>query len=146
MLDHCQFNDRLVEELRTHRIFEMFDDKPIANCVPERVNLQRQSSEGLTFYRVAQQFVLEPRETADRLLSDTRARCKILFTSTEPHFDFAQAVDARSTPPGGHISSVNVVMQIFGPERYCLAEWRKTLWSADPGHVEGEPEFVKLLA
>lgn len=90
--------------------------------------------------------MLEPRETADKLLSDTHARCEILFTSAEPHLDFAQAVDVDSTHPGGHISSVSVVMQIFRQERYRLAEWRKTLWSADPVHVEGEPEFVKLLA
>jgi len=146
MLDHRQFNDHLLEELRRHRIFAMFDDKPIANCVPEQVNLERQSSEGLTFYRAAQEFVLEPRETADRLLSDTHARCEILFTSTEPHFDFVQAVDVDSIPPGGHISSVNVVMRIFRQECCRLAEWRKTLWSADPGRVEGEPEFMKLLA
>ena len=53
--------------------------------------------------RVARHFVLEPRETADELLSASRARCEILFTSTEPHFDFAQAGDVDGAPGWTHL-------------------------------------------
>jgi hypothetical protein len=46
MLDHRQFKTRLVMELRRHRILEMVDDGPIANCVLELVKLERQCSQG----------------------------------------------------------------------------------------------------
>ncbi len=145
MRDDRDFRDRLMKELRRYRAFDSFKNDVIADAIREPVELAMQASDSLPVYCASQKFVLEPRDDADTRLRGTIARCEISFISTMHTFDFIRALDVDRHGGGGAVSAAHVEVRICkqpGPE---LAKWRKTLWSTEPGYIEGEPEYVKLL-
>jgi hypothetical protein len=139
------FRTRLIAELRRYRVFDNFRSEAIADALREPANLAPRASDSLPLYRMSQDFVLEPRGDAAPLLLGAIAHCEISFLSTTDSFDADRAVEVDTPGEGGPVSAAHVEVRICGGPGIERARWRKTLWSRESGHVEGDPDYVKLL-
>lgn len=144
MRPHREFNEELIQELRTQHVFSLYWADELNSMIPEEISLDLQRTDTLPYYKKEITVDLKP-ITDNEFLRETKACFRLVLTSTCSEFDCERAMNVDTRDDDGKVSAANVWLTLYDSENRNVVEVQKTLWSKEPADVRGKSIYVKLI-